>query len=365
MKLLILLIGDNNISNYTLVKFLKRMDFDFDTIGVVYTEKTKNNVEYLKKLLNYQFIKIDVEDVKEDYLKVKEVVKSKLEGLNIEKIFLDYTGGLKSMSLGAFLAVNELEIEENNKYISYVLYQSNEVIFKRGDRYKMNENLTIKDIAGVHGIFNIEYKKENSEFFNLESVFYLLDKVKNNEKEFFEDIWDKDFKILKTLDWKSTLNNYPYNLGEISNKKLKKFQKYIQSEFLEEYIFYILNEMKEELGIYEIAWNVREKEGKNDKVEMDVIATKNNRLYLFSCTTDKSKSTAKQKGFEAKDRATKYGGRNAKAILVSCADENKKKALLDDLKDEKGGATAEVIVFQDLEEKETLKKVLKRVFNAR
>jgi len=364
MKLLLLLIGDNNISNYALVKFLKRKGFEFDKIGVIYTQKTKNNAENLKKILDYDFLEIDVENVKEDYLKVKEKVKNELKKYPIETVFLDYTGGLKSMSLGAFLAVNELEINEENKYISYVLYQSNEIIFKRGDRYKLNENLSIKEIAGVHGVFSLEEKKENSEFFNLENVFWLLEQVKNNEEEFFS-IWDKDFRELKKINWQESLKNSPFNLEDISNKKLKNFQKYIRGDFLEEYIFNILNEIKDEAKIYEIAWNVREKEGKNDKVEMDVIATKNNNLYLFSCTTDKRKGKAKTKGFEAKERATQYGGKNAKAILVSCIDESQKDALLEDLKEKKGGSKPEVITYQDLVDIDRLKQKLKAIFNER
>ena len=355
MKLLLLLIGDNNISNYALVKFLEKKGFSFDNIGVIYTKKTKNNVENLKKLLHYNFLEIDVEDVKEDYLKVKEVIENNLKNYTFEKVFLDYTGGLKSMSLGAFLAVNKLQIDEKDKYISYVF--SNEIIFKRGDRYKLNESLSIEEIAGVHGVFDLESKKENSEFFSLENVFWLLDQIENNEKEFFS-IWDN--KEVKKINWQDSLKNSPFNLENISNNKLKKLQKYIRGDFLEEYIFYALNEIKEEAKIFEIAWNVRE--GKNSKVEVDVIATKNNNLYLFSCTTDKKKYV-KQKGFEAKERATQYGGKNAKAILVSCIDESQKELVLEDLKEKKGGTPPNVIVLQELKNYEMLKQKLKEVFN--
>jgi len=360
MKPLIILIGDNNVSNYALVKFLKRNGFDFDSVGVVYTDKTKDNAENLKKLLKEKFIDINIEDVKEVYEGVKERITETLNKLgNVEKIFLDFTGGLKSMSLGAVLAVSEYPLADENKFISYVLYQTNEVIFRKGDRYKLDEPLSIEEIAGVHGIFDLEYKEKNSDYFSAESVLWLLDKIENEEREFFENLWDRT--DLRKKDWQKSIENSPLsNFTELSNRQLKYLQKYVKGDFLEEYIFHILNEIKEEVGINEIAWNI--KRGKDAKFEVDVMATKNNHLYLFSCTTDKSKKIVKQKGFEAKEKATQLGGKNANMILVSCISESWKEELLEDLQEKKGGNPPKIIVFEDLIDYNTLKEKLKEIF---
>jgi hypothetical protein len=122
----------------------------------------------------------------------------------------------------------------------------------------------------------------------------------------------------------------------------------------------LLKEIKEELKIFDIAWNV--KKGKDANFEVDVVASKNNNLYLFSCTTDKRKTRAKQKGFEAKERATQMGGKNATAVLVSCIDSSQKNQLEEDLKENKGGESPGVIVYEDLLDKEQLKKKLKDIF---
>lgn len=367
MKVLLLIIGHNNLSNVALIKFLQKTNLDFDKTGVIFTDDTFKNFENLKKIINEDFIEINVEDIKENFIEVKNRVFEKLNSLNnIESIFLDFTGGLKSMSVGAFLAVDEYELNENKKYFSYVFYDRKEntskIVFKKGDIFNLNESLSINEIAGVYGVFDLEYKKENSEFFDVNNVIWLLDKVKNNEEEFFDNLWDKNFKELKNLNWKESLKKSPFSLEDISNKKLKKLQKYIRGDFLEEYIFYMLNDIKNEVGIYEIAWNV--KKGKEAKFEIDVIASKDNNLYLFSCTTDKKKTTAKQKGFEAKEKATQLGGKNAKMILVSCVDTDIKNDLLEDLEDKKGGTPSEVIVYEDLINPNILKQKLKGIFNA-
>jgi len=361
MKPFIILIGDNNIANYSLIKFLAKKEFDFDEIVVVYTERTKHNINNLKSLLNKKFLEIDVEDVKGNFIKVKEKITNELLKLgNIEKLFLDFTGGLKSMSLGAYLAIDEFELDDKNKFFSYVMYDNgkSKIILKRGEEFDLNEHLSIEEIAKIHNIFDLNYKKENSEFFNIENVFWLFDKLQNEEKEFFCNLWDK--RELKNLDWQSSLKNYPTTIEIASNKKLQKLQKYIKGEFLEEYIFYLLNEIKDEIGIYEIAWNVTN--GKGGEFEVDVIATKNNNLYLFSCTTDKSKKITKTKGFEAKERATQLGGKNAKTILISCISKTKKELLKQDLAEKKGGVVPEIIVYEELIDIIKLKEKLKQIF---
>ena len=357
MKLLVLLIGDNNISNYTLIKFLQKKHFNFDKVMLIVTDKTAKSANNLK-IIDKEFIVLNIEEEKGNIYKVKEKILNKLNTLKVKEIFLDFTGGLKTMSIGAYLAVNDFEVDK--KYFSYVLYERGKsFLIINDDEFELNENLSIKEIANVHGIKELVYKTENSEFYSDEFVLWLLDKVQNKEKEFFEDLWDR--KDLKKLNWRESLKEAPIKFDiNLSNKKLKKLQSFITGDFLEEYIFKCLNEIKEESEIYEIVWSL--KNGKDAKFEVDVVASKNNNLYLFSCTTDKKKGIVKNKGFEAKERATQIGGKNAKAIIVSCISEDSKSALEDDLKEKKGGVSPEVIVYEELIDKEDLKNRLKGIF---
>jgi hypothetical protein len=235
MNLLILLIGDNNISNYALIKFLKREEFKFNQVLCVVTNKTESNLNNLQLLAkDEEFIKLKVEDIKGNFVKVKNKIKNKLDELkNIETLFLDFTGGLKSMSLGAYLAIDEYELEEDKKYFSYIMYDEgkSKVVFKRGIERELNESLTIDEIAQVHGISDLRSKKQNSEFYSDDFVLWLLDKIKNNEKEFFEDLWD--LNDIKSLDWKKSLVNAPvkFNIDDISNNKLKNFSNLLKVTF--------------------------------------------------------------------------------------------------------------------------------------
>jgi hypothetical protein len=235
MKLLILLIGDNNISNYALIKFLKKDEFEFDKVLCVVTNRTQSNVNNLQILIkDDEFIKLDVEDIKGNFIKVKNRILDKLNCLkNIENIFLDFTGGLKSMSLGAYLAVDEYKLKDDKKYFSYIVYDEgkSKVVFKRGREIELNESLTIDEIAQVHGIGDLESKKQNSEFYSDNFILWLLDKIKNNEKDFFKDLWD--LKNIKNLDWKTSLIDAPtkFDKNDISNNKLKNFSNLLKVIF--------------------------------------------------------------------------------------------------------------------------------------
>jgi hypothetical protein len=51
--------------------------------------------------------------------------------------------------------------------------------------------------------------------------------------------------------------------------------------------------------------------------EMDVVAVRGHRVFLFSCTTDVTKALVKEKLFEARHRSARIGGELARAAVVS------------------------------------------------
>ncbi|PJB45021.1 MAG: hypothetical protein CO108_08000 [Deltaproteobacteria bacterium CG_4_9_14_3_um_filter_63_12] len=57
-----------------------------------------------------------------------------------------------------------------------------------------------------------------------------------------------------------------------------------------------------------------------DEFQVDVVAVKGHRAYLFSCTTDHTPSLCKSKLFEAAHRAGRLGGEYARVALVSLMD---------------------------------------------
>ena len=111
MRLLILLIGGNPIANFALIKYFKNSNDmtipSFDRVVLIYTKQTFNLAENIKSLNeDVSFIDIYLEENERKLNEITEIISKKLESIDkISAIHLNYTGGTKSMSIGAFLAV--------------------------------------------------------------------------------------------------------------------------------------------------------------------------------------------------------------------------------------------------------------------
>jgi len=371
MKILILIIGGNPISNYGIIKRSLLNDKDdsilpkVDKVALIYTEQTKKSADNFKTLFKeVEFIDINIKDKARSLKDIEQIVKSTLKKEKITFLHLNYTGGTKSMSIGAYLAANSLNVEHK---IFSDIGMDKKLYLKRGDVYPRNgtiiDNLTIKveEILKLNGI-NASFKTKNSEFYSREFAKFLMDKSINDVKKFFEDLWDKDFKELKELNWSKSLKNAPINSDNISNKKLKPLQKFIKGLWLEEYLFDILSEYKKEIGFDDIAINLEIKDNNQTQVEIDLVLTKGYDVYIFSCTTAAKKGVIKQKAFEANLRAEQLGGIGAKPVLVSLADSDTLYDLVEkDMKFYIGKRKFEALGKSEIEDKDKLLNRLKEI----
>ena len=152
MRLLTLIIGGNPISNYALIKYFKN---EFDKFVLIHTTKTKTLSNNFEKLLDVDFIQIDIEDKERDLNFVKNRVFEQLKNLNPSFIHLNYTGGTKSMSIGTFLAVEELEVEKLYSDIDFatnkLFLDSGEIIPKEGS-IADNVAVSIDEFALLHSL---------------------------------------------------------------------------------------------------------------------------------------------------------------------------------------------------------------------
>jgi hypothetical protein len=384
MKILAVIIGGNSIANYGIIKHSLNSDENnkilpkVDKVALIYTNGTKKTAESFKKLLNkeVEFIDIDLKDKERSLKDVEKIVAKKLnEYENIEFIHLNYTGGTKSMAIGTFLAIDNFD-NVKNKIFSDIGFDK-KLYLKRGEVYPENgriiDNLDIKidEILKLSDkkyseLLNIEYNYDNkfSEFYNKEFAKFLLNKSLKNEKEFFEKVWDKNFKELKLMNWKLSLTDAPINfdLETISNKKLERLQKFIKGLWLEDYLFEFLNENRKKINFDNIVMNLEKKENKKSLVEIDIVLSKGYDLYLFSCTTGYKKPNVKGKVFEAYKRSEDLGGIGAKSVVVSLADENTIKQIYnDDSYTYVGKKSPELIGKEELLDEEKLLNKLKEI----
>lgn len=371
MHLLILLIGGNNIANYALVKYFKEFSGKiplFNRVVLVHTEQTKKDAVAFEILQpSVEFILVNLEEHNRNLSEIKNrIVKVLNSFVSVNSIHLNYTGGTKSMSLGAYIAVEEyikgLTVETFYSDISFNDYK---LFLKRGDVYPEKGSIQdsiqvdLKEFFILHHLQSSAFKVEHSEFYQKEWVPFLIDKIENDQEAFFDNLWDK--KDIKYLSWQESIEGM-VDTNTVSNKKLLKLQKFIKGNWLEEYLFDVLNELKEK-KIDFVYWNVENTSQKDAKFEVDVVLIKGYQLYVFSCTTTTNqKHILKSKAFEALKRAEDMGGIRAIPVFVSMAtDELLKKIAADDMRTFQGRSEIKLIGIEELREKARLIKRLKEI----
>ena len=340
MNLLVLLIGNNSMANYALIKYFSEKRATrfpkVDSVMLIYSKSTEKRALSIKTFFeNVKFIDVNIGQNEKNIAYIIKKVTAQLESLNLDFIHLNYTGGTKSMGLGAFLAIENYK-KCKEKYFSDINHQY-KLFFKRGDEFPEDGslsdfvNFSIQDLAKLEVFEILNEKRENSKFFNINFYLFLIEQVLKNKK--FLKSWEK-CKNKEISDcgeclsqWKEQLKEF-VDLDNLSKDEWKELNRFVNGIFLEEFVFYVLNKYKEELKITDVAWNVEIK--KRRKFEVDVVATKGVDIYVFSCTTDKY-DLIKQKSFEVITRAQQFGGIAGIPILVSCVNKRNKRNFADDM----------------------------------
>ncbi len=352
MNLLILSIGSNPMPNFITAKYL------LDENRVRY-EKTKmpiphkilfvysSNTEKFKKSIVKQLgisknsIKcINLGEEQRNFDKIKKKVSKKIgkkdpfeigELGNLNSIHLNYTGGTKVMAVAISEAVRECE----HKTIIYsdLSYSDFQLTLRNGDSYPTIDSinkfveLSIEGIYDLHCLEKPDFKKENSEFYSDKFVRFLFSKVqahKNKDKDFYDKLWDIKFDKKNKEDLLNSIGKvYTPSKVPLTKKDFESLKKFICGDWLEEYVFATLTEIKVECGITDLAWNIKAKIKKNSNrdFEIDVIAIKGCKSFVFTCTTDYSSGICKGKAFEGIYRSEQLGGEHSKTILVCLADD--------------------------------------------
>jgi len=101
------------------------------------------------------------------------------------------------------------------------------------------------------------------------------------------------------------------------------FCKWLDGIWLEAATLQALLALRAELNLHDVSQNLEPRVGGGGPThfELDVVAIRGYQLFAFSCSTVHRPGEAKQKLFEARERAQQLGGDEARIALVCCTDD--------------------------------------------
>jgi hypothetical protein len=187
------------------------------------------------------------------------------------------------------------------------------------------------------------------------------------KEEFNEKTPDLVFELLKTIPKEQSILDNNGDLwvpdNSVTNREFSSRIKptvsgFLDGKWLENYVYdVILREISRDQmlkGLYENGkiviednWKIKKKNGRKN-FELDIIVLNGYQVCVISCTTQSSDSECKNKGFEVIHRARQIGGEEARAILVTCLEDNNSRSVEDfyeDLKDVSGSKTHEFLIL--------------------
>lgn len=309
---------------------------------------------------------------------------------NIQNIHLDYSGGTKEMALQAYETF--MEFFKNRVTFSYFdfrrnrlkeysklgkptasIYLGDKVQIDFDNLFKLHGYRIIPDEENRGPSFSISFfedflaaisePKSFCEFIQWRKHFFTVypdpkHVVPAKGFEKLDDLLPPKFAISKILKEKLLLkihNELPeysflekregqngnenddyYLRTEVSNTQMGKLtdtRKYITGYWFEQYVYLALKENLFDTGLVsDIDLNILVQTAKKN-FEIDVAVIKGYELCGISCTTDKTQSLCKSKGFEILHRTKQIAGDNSKAILMTFMNENNAHELDVDLSD--------------------------------
>lgn len=348
---LFLLIGTNPLPNYVAAQLLWAREKQNAKLYFVYTADTEKYVTTLKTELGLEvceeLILIDVKDesnTKKIFDGVyEEVQKLKNEGVDDDKIGLNYTGGTKTMAVHAYRGIRELS---KGAHKSYLDARSLEMVIEREgeeDKREPTRDLLEMSIDTFLALHSFEYKIEKGKQIkprNVDELLYPNLAKAIGESNLIEDIhdWSQnqyrrikfDPQITKKKDRYEALElplcdklQEHYNgcttIGEftiLQGWDPEKTCLYFDGDWLEEYVLMALNEINEKPNKYSCGIDVKPQPINGVDFQIDDFAINGYQLFAVSCGTGKKRGDLKTKLFEALIRARQIGGDEARVALV-------------------------------------------------
>jgi len=386
---LVLLIGTNPLPNFVVAEYFLKKERNLRNIWLVHSEKTihqEGTLNYAENLsavlmarhpdkgISFNFVPVTaISDARQIRHDINEFLISRLPQNSI--IQLNYTGGTKVMSIHVYLALSGEVKKRLVKSFTYldartfrivddtagiltvdlrgeVSLTFEELIKLHGFRRKNKNSICVDFSSAVHVFRKAIESRRLLEFLDNKSGYNrAMFESKKKKRELAERIDDIDQDLLNSFKpnevFQCILSAMPDGYRVFENgigKRFKKAVKFLDGEWLEEYIYSVLKEHLK--GSSEILknWEMK-KEGWIGCFELDVIVMKGYQLFGISCTTSQDKSLCKSKGFEVIHRSRQIGGDEAKAVLVTLLDDERKKQLRDEVLLDTGALTENILVL--------------------
>lgn len=300
---------------------------------------TEKIAKELIKILNEKFNCMKVKSIAVDKLKETSMIfelKNRFSELNVgsddnKTIELNYTGGTKLMSSTIYgYFKRKLRKENNDIILSYLdsekdifVYEEMQngevrVVEEKIEEQKISKMFTIKNIINSHGL-NYDKDKTDIKFLNVALDIYTKFEALTLDEKY---IWLKEMNIILGDYFKNKkqgdnhlimefLQKYSNHseIEQIKDLKIKEAIDYLIGESLEEYIFYILQSLKNDREIDDFIWSYEQQiTDIMANIEIDFVIIKDTKNYLLSVTLCEEESECKLKLYEAKTRGEQLSG---------------------------------------------------------
>jgi len=336
MVTLINLIGGQNIPNLIAQKFIIPQK-----IILLYSKGSIKQKEYYKSVV--RDMNIEEREINAyNYYSIKNEIKNILIENKGGEFILNFTGGTKIMSLACFNVFKEMN------YQSIYIDSENSKIYKFNNSElnveSMNIKITAEEYLKLNGhIYKIEVEKtiddsKKAYYEFLENNFNPLigkflheinDRYELNKQEFYNNnvaLKNKNFKY----KWD---NNRRASIISINNDEFeikgKDSIKYITGMWFEDLVYY---KKFKHTSIYdEVIRNVhiKDRSGKQDMIELDIIALYQNNFHLFELKSSKPRRETLNNLRTIKEQLGTY----TKLFLVSYFNLDENDPLVDRMQD--------------------------------
>lgn len=395
VKHLYLLVGTDPLANYVVADYFLKTQNGLETIHFIHSaEDPANNIQSTepyathlkfvleKKAENVQIFLHDIR-IKDSFSIHIDIRRLFSDSEKQTGVHLNYSGGTKEMALHSYETFKD--VFGGDVTFSYFDSRRNRLKEDTGieepvDSVFLGDKVEIRfdELFELHGYSTIPEDERSGSVFSVEFFKEFLDAIQVPEnfagylewRAYFFDVYPNPHKVIpaegkiKLSDLvppefsvsgvlKETVflkihtempeysfleerNGEYYLRTEISNKQMDKLietRKYIVGRWFEQYIYLLLKENLLEKGlISDLNLNIMiQSAAKN--FEIDVAMIQGYELYGISCTTDKTQSLCKSKGFEILHRTKQIAGDNSKAILMTFMNEENTMETSGDLND--------------------------------